>query len=233
MTISVVQYNSVAFNGSLSATPSLTGVGSGHALILLNSHVDLGGGTPTFTYFTSGVTWTQDSAANSTGGACGASIASTLNVGGGSYSASVTANSGTAANSEGTATLVEVSGLFTSSALDQQVAVGGNSTTPATGNTSALAQQSEIIFAIMTFGSSFTGLTFPPTGGPGTYTQIAHSGATYTDQNYQIDSSSTAAVSATWGTAGASGKWAVALATYKGAVSAGIIPVGMMMGVGA
>ncbi|MFW1012967.1 hypothetical protein ACEV93_25205, partial [Vibrio parahaemolyticus] len=81
----------------------------------------------------------------------------------------------------------------------------------------------ELAIAAMTHANmSFGGGTYPPTGGPGTYTSmISHTNRA--DADYQVLSTS-AGVGANWGTLSQTGKYTALVAVYMPAATSG--PVG-------
>jgi hypothetical protein len=123
----------------------------------------------------------------------------------------------TAANAAGGCLVSEVSGVLYAG-FDKGAFADGNSTGPlTTASTGALGQANEIYFAAAS-GFTMEGCLATPTGGPGTFTTLAHSYTNFGDWclAQQIAPSSTAAVTVTFGTSGNSQKWMAAVATYKG-----------------
>jgi hypothetical protein len=223
MAIVVVQVSSVGSgSGSLTQAVTLNGVTAGNALITLVAHSQIDGGGGTLSV-SDGVSYNADIPTTDSGGAVQIFTGSRYAVSAGSYTATATSTAGVAANSNFDMILYEVSGL-TTNGFDQKATAPGNSTGPyATGNTGALAQPSEIMFALVS-ALDGSGATVPPTGGPGTYTDDGHS-FTNSGQDYgfahQIQSSGTAAVSASFGSSVSSQKWVVGVATYKGVIATG------------
>ena len=201
------------FNGSLTATLSLTGVTAGNAVFCLVGHYAYDGANPTFT-ITDGTSYTQDSAAATAGKQ--AIISSQLNASAGTHNVVVTASSGNPANSEGAIQLVEFSGVATSGAFDRTATVTATNTAPNTGVTPTLRSTGQLVLAALATNASGTGFTSPPTGGPGTYTNLATGAldnAFIGDFDYQLNVG-TAAVSANWGTFGTAVPWGALVATY-------------------
>jgi len=225
MAITVAQSTTIALGANMSQTITLNGVASGNALIFLGSVVDTAGSLTAASGWTvtDGTAYTHDAESPVSGGASATIIASRLNVNSGSHTVTFTVTGGLAANKKGGLSFLEISGLLTSGAFDKSSTNSGNSTTPTTGSTAALAQSNEIIVcALATFGSLTGGSShFPPIGGPGVFTALYN--GTGSDHDYQIQTSGTTAVSADWGTVDASGKWSAAVATYKGSTSGGFL----------
>jgi hypothetical protein len=218
MAISVVHTATGTFSGSLSATATINGVTAGNMLIVVISHEDSGGGVSFFNISDGGGTYTQDYwAASSGGGAVSIAGAHRKAATSTNYTVTVTARTGTAANSNGAIALLEVSGL-SDACFEQYAATGGQSTGPdSSGATSTLSMSNSLVVAALSTIQGFTGLTFPPTGGPGTFTSLISSSGQFADLDYQVISGSTSAVTTTWGTASGSGKWTAGCAIYRGA----------------
>jgi hypothetical protein len=219
MAIALVQQSTTGSyaGGSLSASATLSGVTSGNTLISIICHLDEGGTTPTFTLSDGQGTYAQDSTALGTYESV--VIGSLFTANSGSHTVTGTAGSGTTSNSFGRIILTEWSGIATSG-QDQASSniYNNNITQPTTGTTAGLATSSDLIIAALSFGNVSTGGTFPPTGGPGTYTSLMSAqayGFGFGDMDYQIIASSSAGVSAAWGTLSNSGKGAAAIMTYK------------------
>jgi hypothetical protein len=142
------------------------------------------------------------------------------NANSGSHSPTVTASAGTPSDSFGFVCAIAVSGL-SASPLDEVATNGANSTnTPASGTTLALAQPNELIIAAVDMTGSMAGGTFPPTGGPGSFTAINSSPAgNFSDCDYQIQTAGTSAVSAAWGTVTTANAFAAGIVTYKAAAT--------------
>lgn len=208
-----VQIATGLFSGSLSATATLNGVGSGHMLICTVAHVDAAGGSPTFT-ITDGSTYTKDVTQNSSGGASGIVIARRDSVSSGNYTVTVTAQSGLAANSNGQITLSEW-GTMLAGGPDQTSSGNGVSTGPMqTGTTAALTGSNDIVIAVLQWGTGDqTGVSQPPSG----FTLLGknHASSYNEDADYKLLSGTTAGQTVNWGTCGTSNKWACGLAAYQ------------------
>jgi hypothetical protein len=220
MSLNPVQNSSLAtFAHTYTATASLTGVTAGNTLISLTSVIFTDGSAPTGGGFTvsDGTTYTQDGYFEE-GGLAVVILARLANATAGSHSCTVTIPSGTKADLYGTTELIE----FPPLTLDQTATGGANSTTPSVGPTSALANANEVLIPVLAGGSLGNGGTFPPTGGPGTFTSFYNPSNTSDscgDADYQVQSSGTSAVTVSWGTTTFSGKWAAALCTYYATAS--------------
>lgn len=225
--ITVVQVGSVGqFNGaSLTAQSVLTAVTSGNTIIDCVNHVDFGSTTPTLTV-SDGSSHTNDESITQSGqtfsGVFRLSSASA-----GTHTVVATASSGTTGNSFGSVVSIEVAGLAASPV--DQIAVGHANGTAPSVTSAALSQANELLVACYQANGSPTGITWPPTGGPGTFTSINNSIASSDSAAaQQIQTSGTSAVTASAGTT-ASVLWVMPLVTYKAAVAAGSGGGGMMM----
>lgn len=221
----IVQVNTGAFNQSLTAHATLSGVASGNALIALVSHICFDSAGAAVTVSDGSGSYASDSNNADGFGDTRSLIARRSSVSAGSYTATATAGSGAAGSSYGAITLIEVSGLV-ASPFDKQAGNGNFSTTPATSPTSTLSQANELLLAVLAiYQTTVTGLTFPPIGGPGTFTPIysaAPDGESYSDCDYQVQSSGTAAVNVAWGTASSNKVWSCSVATYKMAAASAV-----------
>jgi hypothetical protein len=224
MTTAVLVQTSTAglYGGtSLTATATLNGVTAGNTLIALVGHQDFGNNNYTMAVSDAQGSYSPDAyLIRSSNGRPSAGVFSLFTANAGTHACSAVASLGTVGNSFGALVLQEWSGL---SALDQAASnSAGGTTTPTSGTTATLAQNNDVIFTILSSNSTQAGGTFPPTGGPGTYTQVFNS--TLVDQDYQIIQSSTAAVSASWGTLTAAANWAAVIATYTALPAAASTP---------
>lgn len=190
MTISVVQSNVAqfsAYGSGNTASPSLTGVTAGNALVLVTINEMYSTSTLTGNHISvaGGGTWAdlfQTSPNN-----CATNFYQQIDfeilydVAAGSYSPTVT-NSVGSGNVAGYAILMEVSGLATSAALDVTVSASGvtassGTATVSTGTSSAVAQTTEISFAAFVGHDDAASNSWT---GPGGYTNVyqATNGAT-------------------------------------------------------
>jgi hypothetical protein len=213
----VVQISAAAsFGATDTAAPTLSGVTSGNDLICIVMHQDYGNSSATFTVVDSvgSTAYNNDIYVTGASGEVQVEIASNYAVAAGSHTATVTA-SGNATQSFGAAVLIEVSGLQ-ANGLDKTASNSGNSSTPTTGTTSALAGTGELAIVAVSMGASMAGGTFPPAG----YTALVSSPAgTFSDCDYQLSASSSG-MSAAWGTTTNPNQWAGAIAVYKAALAA-------------
>jgi hypothetical protein len=230
--IAVVQVGSVGhFNGSsLTAQSVLSGVTAGNTIISCVNHEDFGSTAPAISV-SDGVSYTADEAFQLSS-AYDSGIYRSSSVTAGTHTVVATASSGTTGNSFGSVVAVEISGLAASPV--DQAAVGHNiaSTTPSVGPTSVLAQANELLIVCYVANGVTTGITWPPTGGPGTFTTIDNSLSTNDSASaQQIQTSGTSAVTVSAGTTPTRG-WVMPLVTYKAAAS-GNNGAMMMRGIGA
>jgi hypothetical protein len=223
MAIAIVQASTPVETGSgLSAT---TVFGSdptpGNAIIVVATHLDLGG-TGNSISFADGVnSYTTDYVATRiAGGIYNVVFGSSFSVPGHATPLSVvaTASSGTSGNAHWLLAALEVSGL---AAFDQgQQNIGNPSTTPTTGSTGTLANANSLILAGLCANSAITGVTIPPTDAYGAFTDIIHditgTGSNYGGLAYQLIPNNNAPENVAWGTI-PSESWAAAAAVYKAA----------------
>lgn len=229
MSLTPVQISTPSgFGGTLSASTTLTGVTAGNTILVVVTHGDRGGNSPSLPVSDGQGSYTADVTTTAGGGVARVVIARLANANAGTHTISTTASAGTAAQSIGEIVALEVSPVT----LDQSNIAGGTTgTTPSVSATATLAGTGELALAGLYFdGLSAGGGTFPPTGGPGTFTEIvAHTNQS--DTAYQV-STSTAGVGAAWGTFTQSSKWAAAIGVYK-AVVVSVVPTRSLLGVGA
>lgn len=115
----------------------------------------------------------------------------------------------------------EVAGDNPSTGVDGLATASASSATPATGSTGTLAIANEIVFAIMggaADGSRTTaGWINPPTGFTSIYSNIGGGGSAFLGASFSYEVvSSTAPVSASWGTLDNSQSWGALIATFQG-----------------
>lgn len=214
------------FGLTLTATTTLSGVTAGSTILAVVTHGDRGGNSPSLPVSDGQGSYTADVTTTAGGGVARVVIARLANAVAGTHTISTTASTGSGAQSVGEIVALEVPAAV----LDQSNIAGGSTgTAAAVTATAALAGTNELALAGLYFdGLSAGGGTFPPTGGPGTFTEIvAH--INQSDSAYQV-SSSTAGVGANWGTFTQSSKWAAAIAVYKPAPA--IVPTRSLLGVG-
>jgi hypothetical protein len=162
MSITPVQTSAPgAFNGSLTASTTLTGVTAGNTILLLAMHADTAGTAPNLSASDAQGSYSADVDASSGGGVARTKIFRLANANAGTHTISVTASSGLAANSEGAVVALEVPPVV----LDQSNTAGGNSTTPSVAATAALSATGELAIAgLLEVNMSVGGGTFPPDG---------------------------------------------------------------------
>jgi hypothetical protein len=201
-----------AFGGHLTATTTLNGVTAGNTILALMLHGDRSGSSPTITVADGQGTYLVDVTAGF-GGVTRASAVRLANATAGTHTLVATANSGTAAQSNGWLVALEVPpALFDQGNSNGS---GGGTTAAAVAATAGLAGAGELALAGLYFDNmSVGGGTFPPTGGPGTYTEIAAHGSNQAEAAYQVLSTA-AGVGANWGTFTTSSKWAGVVAVYQ------------------
>ena len=224
MSISVVQKaTGVSSSGSsLSVSVTITGVTAGNTLIAVVGHEDAGGSNPIISVSDGQGSYTADQQ-NNRGFQTHAGIWSLFNANAGSHTITATASLGTAANSSWSINVIEVSGLGTSDSYDTGNNNSANtSTTPTSGVSAALAQGSELVVTCLTGNTGLSGgsYTAPPSGGNNTpfIAIYAHPASQcYFDSDYQINTSATTAVQASWGATTQNQIWSAAIATYKAA----------------
>jgi hypothetical protein len=143
------------------------------------------------------------------------------NASSGSHTVTATSTGGTAANTFGAVALLEVSGLALG-CFDQAIWAQANSTGPiASGSTGTLATSNSLVIAATQLQAAWLGFSPPPTGGPGTYTALISDSGQRSDLDYQVIASSTAAVSASWGSNTNSGRWSALCAVYSSSAATG------------
>lgn len=226
MTIAIVQSVTAVFSSSTSATATLTGVTAGNDIIVVVNHGDFGsaGGATTVS---DGTSYTQDDGFL-LASAYFSGIFSLDSVSAGTHAVVATCSAGTGANSYGAICAYEVSGL-TASPLDQATTPGHSlsSTTPAVGPSGTLAQANEIIFTAVISSGTTTGITWPPTGGPGAFTSDYNNlASTLNAIAHQIQTVGTSALTVSAGTMNSAQGWVMPLATYKGAAGVASLPIG-------
>lgn len=215
-----------AFGGSLTASTTITGVTAGNTILVLAMHGATDGSGPTLSASDAQGSYTADVTSGSGGGVARTVCFRLSNAASGSHTISVVASGGAAANSIGEVVAIEVPPCV----LDQSNIAGGTGTAVSVTATAALAGISELAFAaLFHVNLSVGGGTYPPTGGPGTYTAIHHSTANQSDSNYQVLSTASG-VGANWGTLSTSGKYTALVAVYKPAIA--VIPTRALLGVG-
>ena len=230
MSIVVVQTTSVpnsglGFNGQFNAiTATLSGVTSGNAIIAQGTATNNsgGGGTLSATDTTTSTNLNSD-ISTVYSGAVNVFVGSEYAVASGTHAIQFTQSAATSANCYGGPLASEVSGLVTNG-FDQSASGTGNSTGPiTTAATGALAQASELLVGVVCGYDLTNAITHPPTGGPGTFTELSFSNSTLGcwELAYQIQTTGTSAVTVSWGTSGTSGKWNCCVGTYKGFVVSG------------
>lgn len=194
--------------GSLSATTTLTGVTAGNHIILLAMHGDLGGNNPSLSCSDGQGAYSVDVLSGGGGGVARTAAFRITNATAGTHTIVCTASGGTTANSVGTTVAIEVPPVV----LDQSSVAGGSSAAASVAATAALVATNELALAAIFHGALLSGGgTFPPTGGTGTYTSLAHI------HNGDADSqvlTSTAGVGADWGTLTNVSKWTALVAVY-------------------
>lgn len=216
-----------AFGGSLTASTTLTGVTQGNTLLVVAMHGATDGSGPSLSASDSQGTYNIDVASTSGLGVARTVIFRLPNANSGSHTISVVASGGAAANSIGEVIALEMPPC----ALDQSSVSGGSGTAISVAATAALSGANEFaIAALFHVNISAGGGTYPPTGGPGTYTAIHHSTANQSDSNYQVLSSSSG-VGANWGTLTTSGKYTALVGVYKPSTTI-VIPSRSLLGVG-
>jgi hypothetical protein len=222
MGIAIVQVGSaVNTSASLTSANTLSGVASGDSLFFLASQGFTDGSSPTVSVADGQGTYSQD-VFTERGSQSYSGIFSLFNANSGTHSATATASTGTAADHDWYNNMLEVSGLGTTNSLDQTSSDNANtSATPTTGATGALAQGSELVLTAMQFNNDSSLGTYPPTGGNNSpfislYSTQSSSAGTC-DADYQINTSATTAVQASWGTLNAAAIWTAVIATYKAA----------------
>ena len=234
MTISIVQSNigspTYYSNTTGQAFYALTGVTAGNAILVSTSLVDTNFNTTAISV-SDGTGYAVDASQNYGNNSLAYSF-SLLNVSAGSHNITASGAASNYGGYSGAIIVMEVSGLRTTGAFDKTAGAKGHSTGPvATGTTGSLSNANSLIVAVAASVPA-SGLTIPPTGGPGTYTSaISFTTSTNADIDYQIQTSGTSGVSASWGTASGSSLWACLVATYQasGGVSA---KTQMLLGVG-
>lgn len=225
MSIVIVQTTPVPNSGNgfaqsfTSLTATLSGVTSGNAL-LAQSGISNGTGvgvaltvTDTTTSTSMGVDYVE------TGDAMSCQFNSLYGVASGTHAINFSNGTWTAANAAGGCLVSECSGMLTNG-FDKGAFADGHSVGPLTTvSTGTLTNQNEIYFAVAT-GFDLVGCLTTPTGGPGTFTTLAHSYTNFGDWclAQQIAPSSTTGVTVTFGTSNTSQKWMAAVATYQGSV---------------
>jgi hypothetical protein len=226
MAITVVQKGTgTASTGSLtSSSMSATGITAGNALIVVVGHEDSSGTNPTISISDGQGSYIADQT-GTRGNQVWTGIYSLFNANAGTHTISGVASSGTAADSFWSLNWMEVSGLGASDSFDVGAENSANtSTTPTSGTSASLAQASELVVCALTGNIGFTGGTFPPSGGNNTpfiviYSNLAGTGGVSFDSDYQINTSVTTGVAATWGTVGSSQIWVGVIGTYKASTS--------------
>lgn len=229
MSLTPVQIGTpAAFNGSLTATASLTGVTQGNTILVIAMHGATDGAGPTLSASDAQGSYTADVTSGSGGGVARTVIFSLANASAGSHSIAVVASSGAAANSKGEVVALEMPPCT----LDQSSIAGGNAAAISVAATASLADAGEFaIAALFHVNLSSGGGTYPPTGGPGTYTAIHHSTANQSDSNYQV-LSNTSGVGANWGTLSVSGKYTALVGVYKSVSVVTAVQSRSLLGVG-
>lgn len=213
-----VQKSTVGTFSGLTATATLNGVTNLNSLICTVSHLDNGQTGPSFT-ISDGAGYNQD-VNSAVLGYSNTIIASRYAVAGGNYTVTVTALSGSAGNSYGSIQLSEFSNLVTNG-FDASATAGTYSTALTCGPTGTLAQNTELLIAAL-FVSQNNGsggpITTPPTGGPGSFVNLASinpSSNLCADFDYQLNTGTNAAVSVNYGSLPNPSVWGIAVATYK------------------
>ncbi len=200
-----------AFNGSLTATTTLTGVTAGNHIIVVAMHGDTVGTGPDLSCSDAQGAYSVDVDAAAGGGVARTKLFRLTNANAGTHTISVVASSGAAANSKGAIVALEVPQVM----LDKSAIGGASSATPSAGPTAALTGTGELVIAgLFHVNMSVGGGTFPPTGGTGAYTSLGIAHSNQADAAYQTLSSA-AAVSASWGTLSASGRWTALVGVYQ------------------
>lgn len=224
--MNIVQISApAAFGGGLTASPSLSGVTAGNTILVVAMHGATDGSGPSLSGSDSQGSYSIDVASTSGLGVARTVILKLANAAAGSHAISVVASGGTPANSIGEAIAIEVPPCV----LDQSNISGGNGTAISVAATAALAGTNELaIAALFHVNLSSGGGTYPPTGGPGTYTALHHSTANQSDSDYQVLSSASG-VGANWGTLTTAGKYTALVAVYKPTI---IVPTRTLLGVG-
>ena len=218
MSIAIVQVGAgVSSSGSsLSQAITLAGVTAADALIAVVGHEDGGSTNPNVSGSDAQGSYTQDIWV-ARGNQASAGIYSLFNANAGSHTLTVTASSGTAANSAWNVNILEVSGLGTTDSFDASSSNTANtSTTPTTGSTGTLAVASEFVITCAQGNQGSTGGTSPPTGGNNSpFIDIYNATSEWFDSAYQINTSVTTGVAAAYGTLNTSVIWAAVIGTYK------------------
>jgi hypothetical protein len=177
-------------------------------------HYDVGGASNDVITVSDGTSYVADMLLSGTRALAG--IFSLASASSGDHTITAT-NSGTAANSRGSIVALEVNNL---AGFDRGANNFANSTTPATGATSTLAQGNCIYFAVLNYGAGLSGSTRPPTGGPGrfwdVYAKISSDDNTGSPEfAMQTQLTGTTGVSAAWGTATTSAIWGAVIGVYR------------------
>jgi hypothetical protein len=216
-----------AFANTLSASTTLSGVTAGNTIIAVVMHGDRTGGNVALPVSDGQGSYTADVTTTAGGALARVVIARLANAVAGSHVIGCTVT-GTAAQSIGQIVAFEVSPVT----LDQSNIAGATSGTAASVSaTAALNGVGELAIAGLYFDNmSVGGGTFPPTGGPGTYTALTSHGSSQSEAAYQVLSTA-AGAGANWGTFTTSSKWAAAIAVYVAAATV-IVPTRSLLGVG-
>lgn len=196
-----------------------TNVTAGNFLGAMYSVFLSGGSIPNATP-TGGGTWNTTTAPTEQN-AGNAFVCYAMNATGGATT--VTVDYGTGFYVEGS--VVEFSGMVTTSALDVQTSnSNAGSTTPTSGTTGTTSQANELVLVCVQVSTSSTnvGLDVPATTG---YTNLhveQDSGSTIGHSSDYKIVSATGTQSAAWGTLSASEAWSAKIATFKEASAGGV-----------
>lgn len=227
MSVGIVQASTPreAATGLSATTAFSSNPTAGNAIVTFCTHNDEGsaGGAVTFS---DGVnTYTNDYSNQHQSNLYSIYFASSFVIAahGSPLTVTATYSAGTSGNQRWLLSAYEVSGL---GAFDQGAQnIGNPTTTPTTGATGTLANANSLLLAAVCANQSLAGATVPPTGGPGTFTDIIHdltgASSVYGDLAYQVQTSGTSAVNASWGTITTGCEWIAAVAVYKASVTTG------------
>jgi hypothetical protein len=215
-------------SGSLTATTAFSSnPTAGNAIVVAYAHWDTGASNNTTTFSDGHNTYDIDYRNGHVSNTLEVDFVSTFGIAGSGSPLTISAvyGGGTAANMRWGLAAWELSGLGGFDQGAQNFNVG--STTPTTGSTGTLANANSFVMAAFGANGSASGATVPPTGGPGSYTDAVNdlTGASgwIGDVARQLIASSTAAVSAAWGTMSGSPFWVSGLAVYKAASSSKLL----------
>jgi hypothetical protein len=148
-------------------------------------------------------------------GAMTCQISSKLNAGAGATTVTFTMSG--SVNTQ--VAIDEVSGIVTSSALDQHTGATGNSTAPASGATGTTTQASEFVYGVLGAGAGYSGTITADTAGGWTDDQAAPVGSSARLHTEYRIASSTGTFNAD-GTMSVAANWTAVVATYKGSSAA-------------